>query len=33
MRSETGACFLLDIYAISANLNLLCSLLLIIRTY
>ena len=30
MRSETGACFLLDIYAISANLNLLCSYLLII---
>lgn len=33
MRSETGACFLLDIYATPAYLNLLCSHLLIIRTY
>ena len=33
MRSETGACFLLDIYVIPAYLNLLCSHLLNIRTY
>ena len=33
MRSETGACFLLDIYVIPAYLNLLCSNSLIIRTY
>lgn len=32
MRSETGACFLLDIYVIPAYLNLLCLYLLIIRT-
>lgn len=33
MRSETGACFLLDIYVIPAYLNLLCSHLLNIRTH